>query len=593
MNGAITVEKIEQGPSKHKMLNSLLSYQVMVAFYGVYLFLYELRLVRSVIAPIHPAFILWAVIVIGYHMVFRKEIKKLYGYLPLLLFSVVAVLASLTNYEAGLIGNMKACFLALLPIFAFYPLCFTKDTSKRTSLIIKTLLGASVVVCAASAIALVMYLIRFYCVVDFMGTTQKIGMGLYNPSDAASGLLVWGLYFDTNHAAVYAMIFAVYSVLLYYECTNGLFSSNKKNKIGKSYALINLIIQVCYFPLANSRGGWVSFVVSGMVVFGTWWYSKFLKEGVNLNMVVKSVLATVVCVGLLAGGILIIRTAESGVSNILEDIFHMDAVEEIQPTEEETTEQTSEIEQREDIPIVNGYLREKDGKPRMMWEEVKGATEYHVYRSEDGTTFKKMYTTTGLSYTNTSAVYGKTYYYKVRAIFGKKEGDDSSVITLTALQPGQTGKTDNFKKKNTTIGSGRLLIWSEVPELLKAKPLFGTGIGNNAYYAQKYQIAQKKIAKGVALHNSYLDVVACYGIIGASVFADILAFGVWNMLKGNRKKLKECSVSHYVGLFIMLFVSIQAVFLSNLFINTTAAYYIWLIIVGYLLSESNVRCESK
>ena len=57
------------------------------------------------------------------------------------------------------------------------------------------------------------------------------------------------------------------------------------------------------------------------------------------------------------------------------------------------------------------------GKPKLTWNAVAGAGQYEVYRatSQNGA-YTKMYTTTALSYTNTSAKAGTTYYYKVKAI---------------------------------------------------------------------------------------------------------------------------------------------------------------------------------
>ena len=67
---------------------------------------------------------------------------------------------------------------------------------------------------------------------------------------------------------------------------------------------------------------------------------------------------------------------------------------------------------------VSATTRKSDGKPMLTWSKVDGAVKYEVYRSTTGksNTFKKMYTTTGTKYTNTSAKAGKTYYYKVRAV---------------------------------------------------------------------------------------------------------------------------------------------------------------------------------
>lgn len=68
-------------------------------------------------------------------------------------------------------------------------------------------------------------------------------------------------------------------------------------------------------------------------------------------------------------------------------------------------------------PTISVSNNTTTGKIKLTWTKVDGATKYEVYRatSKNGT-FKKLGSTTGTSYTNTSSVAGSTYYYKVRAI---------------------------------------------------------------------------------------------------------------------------------------------------------------------------------
>ncbi len=90
---------------------------------------------------------------------------------------------------------------------------------------------------------------------------------------------------------------------------------------------------------------------------------------------------------------------------------------------------SSVIERTCDLPapVIERVTSSADGKPQIHWEAVDGASKYVVYRaaSKDGT-YNKMYTTTGRVYTNTSAVSGKTYYYKVIAVSPKTSAADSS-----------------------------------------------------------------------------------------------------------------------------------------------------------------------
>ena len=67
-------------------------------------------------------------------------------------------------------------------------------------------------------------------------------------------------------------------------------------------------------------------------------------------------------------------------------------------------------------PVIS-VSRNSSGDPKVTWKKVTGADKYYVYRatSKSGT-YKKVKTTTNKYWTDTTAVAGKTYYYKVKAV---------------------------------------------------------------------------------------------------------------------------------------------------------------------------------
>ena len=85
-------------------------------------------------------------------------------------------------------------------------------------------------------------------------------------------------------------------------------------------------------------------------------------------------------------------------------------------------------------PVVSITTNESSGKPSLKWNAVDGAAKYEVYRatSKNGT-YTKMYTTTSTSYTNSSAVPGTTYYYKVKAICGKSSYGNSAYSVVKSI----------------------------------------------------------------------------------------------------------------------------------------------------------------
>ena len=86
---------------------------------------------------------------------------------------------------------------------------------------------------------------------------------------------------------------------------------------------------------------------------------------------------------------------------------------------------------------VCGNLLTATGKPEITWTEVEGATSYIVYRSTSSSSKKfKEYTveltvTDGtVSFTDTAAKKGKTYYYKVVAVCEDTQSTISSYVKV-------------------------------------------------------------------------------------------------------------------------------------------------------------------
>lgn len=70
-----------------------------------------------------------------------------------------------------------------------------------------------------------------------------------------------------------------------------------------------------------------------------------------------------------------------------------------------------------DAPTVSTSNRASDGKIQVSWNSVNYASSYQIVRSTSKNgTYTSLATVTGTSYTDTSAVAGTTYWYKVKAI---------------------------------------------------------------------------------------------------------------------------------------------------------------------------------
>ena len=107
-------------------------------------------------------------------------------------------------------------------------------------------------------------------------------------------------------------------------------------------------------------------------------------------------------------------------------------------------------------PVISSVANASNGVT-VSWGKVGGAAKYAIYRkSSSETTFKKIVTTTALSYTNKNVAIGKQYRYTVRAIASDGE-------TISAYS---TGKTILYLKAPTislaeNVSTGIKLNWTK------------------------------------------------------------------------------------------------------------------------------------
>ena len=488
--------KLDNWVNKHLITRFFTSFIALAFFYGTFLFFYEIKFLRELIPVVHPVLIAWAGGLALYNLIIRKLYTKLPYWKIFFLFLISAGITAVITLETGIVSNIKTWILVALPLFAFYPVCLQTENTKK-ALMLSTL-GASIVIFIASLTAIVMYLARFSDTVTFLGLEETLGFIYYIPDDPSSGVILYGAYVDTNHASVYSLTFATISVILFIFCKKGIFSKNWQNKLGKIFAIANLSVQLIYFPLANSRGGWLSLIIALFVVSFLLFSSKLTLKKQALKSLMALALS-IVCVATMVLGLFALRAGAS------------------------------------QAPIV--------------------------------------------------AEKAIVYIHKLIDF-----GDDDKPQTPTVdKDKEQMPSADKFEKTDDGTGAGRLTIWKESLELYVNHPIFGVGPNNTEYFGMKHNISGDKIKYGTAIHNSYLDLLVEYGIVGFGILISFWAICLVKVVKDLLKNGAKKDVSYYACAFALLFISGGSALLSCVFVNTTAMYFMMLVLVGYLLSQTNIK----
>ncbi len=486
------LSKVDEWAQSHGITRVMTSHVWLAFFYGIFLFLYEIAFMREMIPVVHPILIAWAGALILYDLVVRRYWNRFPYWKILAVYGGVCFLGVLMNREAGVVSNLKSYIMIMLPLGAFYPLCLMEKKEARNRAFLRALLGGALVIFVASSVALVLYLVRFSRVITYNGISHVIGYRYYIPDDPTSGMLLYGIYMDTNHASIYALIFAAYSLFGILECRKGLFGKRWQNTLGTVLFVCNFVVQILYFPLANSRGGWLSLILVLTAVLFLFFYGKRLTNRKPVMRFAVAILLAVVCTFAACNIIVIGRTGVSYASVTMHD------------------------------PSID--------------------------------------------------------------IGNPDETDPGSLL------PG-IEDNDDFTKKDSFMGSGRIGIWKNAMELYSHSPIWGIG-PNHRYYAEKYNMRGTPMWKGTAVHNSYLDLLLDYGVLAFAtmIVYCLLCFAkVWKKAWGDGKNLNSC---YYIVSFMTLLIAFASLFLSCIFINTTAMYFLMLISMGYLAAGCKRAAET-
>lgn len=172
---------------------------------------------------------------------------------------------------------------------------------------------------------------------------------------------------------------------------------------------------------------------------------------------------------------------------------------------------------------VKAFNNTVTGKNRVSWKAVAGAEEYAVYRSTSKNgAYRKMFTTTGTTYTNTSAKAGTLYYYKVKALTGDKSVDDSkfsAVVKRTCDLASPVVKAKSTAKKQVKVtwkkvkGAKKYAIYratSKNGKYTKVATVTKLNYTNKKLKSGKtYYYKVRAIAKNSAANSAYSTVVKC------------------------------------------------------------------------------------
>ena len=194
-----------------------------------------------------------------------------------------------------------------------------------------------------------------------------------------------------------------------------------------------------------------------------------------------------------------------------------------------------------------------NGKPKLSWKAVSGATKYWIYRSTDGKNFKYYDSTTKTSYTNSGAASGTKYYYKVKAVAvvnGKNVASSYSYaksLVCTPATPNVSITSANGKPKlswNAVNGATKYWVYRSTDGKnfkyydSTAKTTYtnnSTTVGTRYYYKVKAVVVDNGTSYGSAFSSSKSMVVRTAAPTLKTVAPEGTPSLSWNAVNGATK----------------------------------------------------------
>ncbi len=154
-------------------------------------------------------------------------------------------------------------------------------------------------------------------------------------------------------------------------------------------------------------------------------------------------------------------------------------------------------------------------------------------------------------------------------------------VVLAVFLSGATGTVNRFV--TTSDEGGRFAVFPAVIEGIADRPLLGHGIGSFHTAFRKYVPVEAASGEWDMAHNSYLENAFELGLPAAGVLYLALAIIGWRLLRGvQQRQRNRTAVS--IALACFLLAGFHALFDFSLQMPALAAFFAWLLGIGYAQS---------
>lgn len=456
-------------------------------------------------------------------------------YIPILIvFVILTVISSVVGFKYGYIENIKALANLFIQFFLFFVVSVKKDSIslKKEACTIANAVGGFWAIPAVVSLFMYFADITYTATRHLWGESVEIVQGFVREHDGAVVMRLWGVFVDPNFASAISIAIVVLCLFVLF---------NSKNKFIKIFNIFNIVAQVLYIVLSNSR---MALLISCLAVFtGVWYYAYFLFKEKKLNTIIKeffSVVMAVVCAATCFFSVQIIKNVlpyvRYGIEYIDEKI-EADTTENTESTTENITVQSTE-----------------ESTETLTTTEVSATIETSTQNVVEETTVPEIVPVKPTEVVSTEEVTTKGN------VIEKLDREDAAV------------------KEDKT--NGRFDLWMEgINNVFKPNVIFGVGPRNYNAVA-KLTDPDLRISSGFSIHNSYVELLMGNGLTGTLILA---LFFVLCAVNAVVIRYKDPQKAKSVGILMVCTLTLLAcgMFIACLFYTLSGATIMLFTFLGY------------
>lgn len=215
------------------------------------------------------AILLAGIIFLWHFISFKSFFKTKYIWLLVVAFAVSCI-STLINIEFTFIDNVKAIANMFIQFFVLFSIGTQVPKERIKSEVRAIGVGISLLWMIAALISIFMYIFDItYTQIRYLwGDPTLINQGFVRYDDGSAVMRLWGVFVDPNLASAISLAVICFSIFILLTV---------KHKFVKGVAVSNIVIQLLYVILSNSRTGLLIGLTLSFV--GCWYFSfSYLKR---------------------------------------------------------------------------------------------------------------------------------------------------------------------------------------------------------------------------------------------------------------------------------------------------------------------------